>query len=102
MPRRAPVASEHARSLCDGVLALGERGAAPPPAHALRAVPRAARARQNYDFESTDKESPVVKAAIRTLGEVEHRALTPLAYWKVRAARSAAAIVGGRAAAAPL
>lgn len=24
-----------------------------------------------------------MKAAIRTLGEVEHRALTPLPYWKV-------------------
>jgi cytochrome P450 len=37
----------------------------------------------NYDFGSVDEESPVVKAAIRTLGEVEHRALTPLPYWKV-------------------
>merc|ERR1719353_216385 len=37
----------------------------------------------NYDFNSVDSESPVVKAAIRTLGEVEHRALTPLPYWKV-------------------
>jgi len=36
----------------------------------------------NYDFGSVDEESPVVKAAIRTLGEVEHRALTPLPYWK--------------------
>ena len=38
----------------------------------------------NYDFGSVNEESPVVKAAIRTLGEVEHRALTPLPYWKVR------------------
>jgi cytochrome P450 len=37
----------------------------------------------NYDFGSVNEESPVVKAAIRTLGEVEHRALTPLPYWKV-------------------
>lgn len=37
----------------------------------------------NYDFGSVDEESPVVKAAIRTLGEVEHRALTPLPYWKI-------------------
>mmetsp|Transcript_114952 Transcript_114952/g.199267 ORF Transcript_114952/g.199267 Transcript_114952/m.199267 type:complete len:714 (-) Transcript_114952:203-2344(-) len=37
----------------------------------------------NYDFDSVNEESPVVKAAIRTLGEVEHRALTPLPYWKV-------------------
>ena len=28
-------------------------------------------------------QSPVVKAAIRTLGEVEHRALTPAPYWKI-------------------
>jgi len=41
----------------------------------------------NYDFQSTTEESPVVKAAIRTLGEVEHRALTPLAYWKVPGAK---------------
>lgn len=41
----------------------------------------------NFDFESTSEESPVVKAAIRTLGEVEHRALTPLAYWKVPGAK---------------
>lgn len=37
----------------------------------------------NYDFGSVTEESPVVKAAIRTLGEVEHRALTPLPYWKI-------------------
>ncbi|KAL1503811.1 hypothetical protein AB1Y20_012278 [Prymnesium parvum] len=37
----------------------------------------------NYNFNSVDEESPVVKAAIRTLGEVEHRALTPLPYWKI-------------------
>lgn len=37
----------------------------------------------NYDFGSVNEESPVVKAAIRTLGEVEHRALTPLPYWKI-------------------
>jgi hypothetical protein len=37
----------------------------------------------NYQFGSVDEESPVVKAAIRTLGEVEHRALTPAPYWKI-------------------
>ena len=37
----------------------------------------------NYDFGSVESESPVVKAAIRTLGEVEHRALTPAPYWKI-------------------
>ena len=37
----------------------------------------------NYEFNSVQSESPVVKAAIRTLGEVEHRALTPAPYWKV-------------------
>ena len=42
----------------------------------------------NYDFGSVNEESPVVKAAIRTLGEVEHRALTPLPYWKVPGANS--------------
>lgn len=37
----------------------------------------------NYDFDSVCDESPVVKAAVRALGEVEHRALVPLPYWKV-------------------
>jgi len=37
----------------------------------------------NYEFGSVNDESPVVKAAIRTLGEVEHRALTPAPYWKI-------------------
>lgn len=37
----------------------------------------------NYEFGSVDDESPVVKAAIRTLGEVEHRALVPAPYWKI-------------------
>ena len=37
----------------------------------------------NYDFGSVNEESPVVKAAIRTLAEVEHRALTPAPYWKI-------------------
>jgi len=37
----------------------------------------------NYEFGSVDAESPVVKAAIRTLAEVEHRALTPAPYWKI-------------------
>ena len=37
----------------------------------------------NYDFGSVNEESPVVKAAVRTLAEVEHRALTPLPYWKI-------------------
>jgi len=42
----------------------------------------------NYDFGSVDEESPVVKAAIRTLGEVEHRALTPAPYWKIPGANA--------------
>ena len=42
----------------------------------------------NYDFGSVESESPVVKAAIRTLGEVEHRALTPAPYWKIPGANS--------------
>lgn len=37
----------------------------------------------NYDFESTLRESPVVKAAISSLREVEHRAQTPVSYWKL-------------------
>ena len=37
----------------------------------------------NYEFGSVNEESPVVKAAIRTLAEVEHRALTPAPYWKL-------------------
>ena len=41
----------------------------------------------NYDFGSVQEESPVVKAAIRTLGEVEHRALTPAPYWKIPGAK---------------
>lgn len=37
----------------------------------------------NYDFESTLRESPVVRAAISSLREVEHRAQTPVSYWKL-------------------
>ena len=37
----------------------------------------------NYDFESTVDTSPVVKAAIETLREAEHRSMTPAPYWKV-------------------
>jgi len=37
----------------------------------------------NYDFESVDKTSPVVKAAIETLREAEHRSMTPAPYWKI-------------------
>jgi len=37
----------------------------------------------NYEFGSTEKESPVVKAAIQSLREVEHRAQTPFQYWKL-------------------
>lgn len=37
----------------------------------------------NYDFDSTTNESPVVKAAISTLKETEHRAMTPLPYWNI-------------------
>jgi len=36
----------------------------------------------NYEFGSVEGESPVVKAAIQSLREVEHRAQTPLQYWK--------------------
>lgn len=36
----------------------------------------------NYEFGSCEGESPVVKAAIQSLREVEHRAQTPLQYWK--------------------
>jgi len=37
----------------------------------------------NYDFDSVEGESPVVKAAIQSLREVEHRAQTPFQYWKL-------------------
>lgn len=37
----------------------------------------------NYDFGSCEGESPVVKAAIQSLREVEHRAQTPFQYWKL-------------------
>lgn len=37
----------------------------------------------NYEFGSTEGESPVVKAAIQSLREVEHRAQTPFQYWKL-------------------
>jgi len=37
----------------------------------------------NYDFGSVEGESPVVKAAIQSLREVEHRAQTPFQYWKI-------------------
>jgi len=37
----------------------------------------------NYEFNSCEGESPVVKAAIQSLREVEHRAQTPLQYWKL-------------------
>lgn len=37
----------------------------------------------NYEFGSTEKESAVVKAAIQSLREVEHRAQTPFQYWKL-------------------
>jgi cytochrome P450 len=36
----------------------------------------------NYDFRSSVAESAVVKAAIDTLKEAEHRSMTPLPYWK--------------------
>ncbi len=42
----------------------------------------------NYDFGSVNEESPVVPAAIRSLAEVEHRALTPAPYWKIPGANS--------------
>lgn len=37
----------------------------------------------NYEFGSCEDESPVVKAAINSLREVEHRAQTPFQYWKI-------------------
>lgn len=37
----------------------------------------------NYEFGSVEGESPVVKAAIASLREVEHRAQTPFQYWKL-------------------
>jgi len=37
----------------------------------------------NYEFNSCEGESPVVKAAIQSLREVEHRAQTPFQYWKL-------------------
>lgn len=37
----------------------------------------------NYDFESVQSTSPVVKAAIETLREAEHRSMTPAPYWKI-------------------
>lgn len=37
----------------------------------------------NYEFGSCEGESPVVKAAIQSLREVEHRAQTPFQYWKI-------------------
>merc|ERR1719316_2496259 len=37
----------------------------------------------DYDFNSTCDESPVVKAAISTLKETEHRAMTPFPYWNI-------------------
>lgn len=37
----------------------------------------------NYEFGSVDEESPVVSAAIATLRESEHRAMTPAPYWKL-------------------
>jgi len=37
----------------------------------------------NFEFGSCEGESPVVKAAIQSLREVEHRAQTPFQYWKI-------------------
>lgn len=37
----------------------------------------------NYDFNSVQDTSPVVKAAIETLREAEHRSMTPAPYWKI-------------------
>eukprot|EP00471_Norrisiella_sphaerica_P000810 CAMPEP_0184487964 /NCGR_PEP_ID=MMETSP0113_2-20130426/10441_1 /TAXON_ID=91329 /ORGANISM="Norrisiella sphaerica, Strain BC52" /LENGTH=657 /DNA_ID=CAMNT_0026870409 /DNA_START=370 /DNA_END=2343 /DNA_ORIENTATION=+ len=37
----------------------------------------------NYEFGSTQRTSPVVKAAIDTLREAEHRSMIPLPYWKL-------------------
>ena len=37
----------------------------------------------NYDFDSVREPSRVVKAAIDTLREAEHRSMTPAPYWKI-------------------
>lgn len=37
----------------------------------------------NYEFDSVESTSPVVKAAIETLREAEHRSMTPAPYWKI-------------------
>mmetsp|Transcript_11015 Transcript_11015/g.32867 ORF Transcript_11015/g.32867 Transcript_11015/m.32867 type:complete len:608 (+) Transcript_11015:40-1863(+) len=37
----------------------------------------------NYEFDSTHRPSEVVKAAIDTLREAEHRSMTPAPYWKL-------------------
>ena len=37
----------------------------------------------NYDFGSTTKESPVVKAVYRVLREAEHRSTSFIPYWNL-------------------
>mmetsp|Transcript_5472 Transcript_5472/g.17275 ORF Transcript_5472/g.17275 Transcript_5472/m.17275 type:complete len:623 (-) Transcript_5472:26-1894(-) len=37
----------------------------------------------NYEFDSVEKPSRVVQAAIDTLREAEHRSMTPAPYWKI-------------------
>lgn len=37
----------------------------------------------NYEFDSVERVSPVVSAAIETLREAEHRSVTPAPYWKI-------------------
>jgi cytochrome P450 len=37
----------------------------------------------NYDFGSTTKESPVIKAVYSALLEAEHRSMTPAPYWDI-------------------
>ena len=37
----------------------------------------------NYEFDSVGRPSAVVKAAIETLREAEHRSMTPAPYWKI-------------------
>ena len=37
----------------------------------------------NYDFGSTTKESPVIKAVYSALVEAEHRSMTPAPYWDI-------------------
>ena len=86
-PRRGslwrPPGGAHARSLADGrtpSLRLRSRSGQRldmEERYGSVALDVIGKAVFNYEFGSVNEESPVVQAAIRTLGEVEHRALTP-------------------------